>query len=61
MSMLNVIISCSLITFSGGDVPRADEVPVFWGKEMKAYGEYRSRRRVLEKWDRLQGGVTGNA
>jgi hypothetical protein len=38
-----------------GDVPRADEVPVVWGKEMKAYGEFRTRRLVLEKWDALNG------
>jgi hypothetical protein len=30
--------------FSGGDVPRADEVPILWGKEkeMKMYGEFRT-------------------
>ena len=29
------------LRFSGEDVPRADEVPIFWGKEkeMKAYGD----------------------
>lgn len=29
------------IGFSGGDVPRADEIPVCWGKEkeVKAYGD----------------------
>jgi hypothetical protein len=29
------------IGFSGGDVPRVDEVPICWGKEkeLKAYGD----------------------
>ncbi len=37
--------------FSGGDVPRANEVPIFRGKEkeMKAYGEYRTRR-LVSRW-----------
>jgi hypothetical protein len=44
-----------------GDVPRADEVPIFWGKEkeLKALtaGTLRSRTRrlVLEKWDGMEG------
>jgi hypothetical protein len=47
--------------FSGGDVPRGDEVPILGGKEKElkalAAGTLRSRTRrlVLEKWDEMEG------
>ncbi len=48
----------------GSDFPWGGETfrvltksPSFGGmeKEMKAYGEFRTRRLVLEKWDQMEG------
>ncbi|CAG0983976.1 hypothetical protein ANRL4_02051 [Anaerolineae bacterium] len=38
----------------GSDFPR-ETFRVLKAKEMKAYGEFRTRRLVLEKWDQMQG------
>ena len=33
-----------------------EEIRVLKEKEIKKYGEYRTRRLVLEAWDRMEGG-----
>jgi len=38
----------------GSDFP-GETFRVLKEKEMKAYGEFRTRRLVLEKWDALNG------
>ena len=40
----------------GSDFPWGGETfRVLKEKELKAYGEFRTRRLVLEKWDQMQG------
>ena len=39
----------------GSDFP-GETFRVLKEKEIKAYGEFRTRRVVLEKWDKLEGG-----
>ncbi len=39
---------------NGSDLP-GETFRVLKEKEMKAYGEYRTRRLVLEKWDEMEG------
>lgn len=40
----------------GSDFPWGGETfRVLKEKELRAYGEYRTRRLVLEKWDALEG------
>jgi hypothetical protein len=38
----------------GSDFP-GETFRVLKEKELKLYGEYRTRRLVLEKWDRMEG------
>jgi hypothetical protein len=41
---------------NGSDFPWGGETfRVLKEKEMKAYGEFRTRRLVLEKWDGMEG------
>ena len=39
----------------GADYPTMETFRVLKNKEISVYGEYRTRRLVLEAWDRLIG------